>query len=91
MSQRSEMDRWILSSLNSLIRDVENSYENYEPTRAGRLIQSFVIDNVSNWFVRLSRKRFWAGDMTIDKLSAYQTLYTCLETVSRLMAPIAPF
>ena len=91
MSQRSEMDRWILSSLNSLIRDVEASYENYEPTRAGRLIQSFVIDNVSNWFVRLSRKRFWGGDMSIDKLSAYQTLFTCLETVSRLMAPIAPF
>ncbi|MBP5771287.1 MAG: isoleucine--tRNA ligase [Bacteroidaceae bacterium] len=91
MSERSEMDRWILSSLNSLIREVESSYENYEPTRAGRLIQSFVIDNVSNWFVRLSRKRFWGGDMTKDKLSAYQTLYTCLETVSRLMAPIAPF
>ena len=91
MSQRSEMDRWILSSLNSLIREVETSYENYEPTRAGRLIQSFVIDNVSNWFVRLSRKRFWGGEMSIDKLSAYQTLYTCLETVSRLMAPIAPF
>ena len=91
MSQRSEMDRWILSSLNSLIRDVEEAYENYEPTRAGRLIQSFVIDNVSNWFVRLSRKRFWGGDMSIDKLSAYQTLYTCLETVARLMAPIAPF
>ena len=91
MSHRSEMDRWILSSLNSLIRDVEQSYENYEPTRAGRLIQSFVIDNVSNWFVRLSRKRFWGGEMSIDKLSAYQTLYTCLETVSRLMAPIAPF
>ena len=91
MSQRSEMDRWILSSLNSLVRDVEQSYENYEPTRAGRLIQSFVIDNVSNWFVRLSRKRFWGGEMSIDKLSAYQTLYTCLETVSRLMAPIAPF
>ena len=91
MSQRSEMDRWILSSLNSLIRDVEDAYENYEPTRAGRLIQSFVIDNVSNWFVRLSRKRFWGGEMSIDKLSAYQTLYTCLETVARLMAPIAPF
>ncbi len=91
MSQRSEMDRWILSSLNSLIREVEQSYENYEPTRAGRLIQSFVIDNVSNWFVRLSRKRFWGGEMSIDKLSAYQTLYTCLETISRLMAPIAPF
>ena len=91
MSQRSEMDRWILSSLNSLIREVEQSYEAYEPTRAGRLIQAFVIDNVSNWFVRLSRKRFWGGEMSIDKLSAYQTLYTCLETVSRLMAPIAPF
>lgn len=91
MSQRSEMDRWILSSLNSLVRDVEASYANYEPTRAGRLIQNFVIDNVSNWFVRLSRKRFWGGEMSIDKLSAYQTLYTCLETVSRLIAPIAPF
>ena len=91
MSQRSEMDRWILSSLNTLIREVEQSYEAYEPTRAGRLIQAFVIDNVSNWFVRLSRKRFWGGEMSIDKLSAYQTLYTCLETVSRLMAPIAPF
>ena len=91
MSQRSEMDRWILSSLNSLVREVEASYENYEPTRAGRLIQSFLIDNVSNWFVRLSRKRFWGGTMSIDKLSAYQTLFTCLETVSRLMAPIAPF
>ena len=91
MSQRTEMDRWILSSLNSLVREVEASFENYEPTRAGRLIQSFVIDNVSNWFVRLSRKRFWGGSMSIDKLSAYQTLFTCLETVSRLMAPIAPF
>ncbi len=91
MNERSEMDRWILSSLNSLVRDVEASYESYEPTRAGRLIQSFVIDNVSNWFVRLSRKRFWGGEMTTDKLSAYQTLFTCLETVSRLMAPIAPF
>jgi len=91
MSERPEMDRWILSELNSLIRDVEACYEDYEPTRAGRLIQTFVIDHVSNWFVRLSRARFWAGGMSIDKLSAYQTLYTCLETVSRLMAPIAPF
>ena len=91
MSQRSEMDRWILSSLNSLVREVETCYQNYEPTRAGRLIQTFVIDNVSNWFVRLSRKRFWGGEMSIDKLSAYQTLFVCLETVSRLMAPIAPF
>ena len=91
MSDRPEMDRWILSELNSLIRDVEACYEDYEPTRAGRLIQTFVSDHVSNWFVRLSRARFWAGGMSIDKLSAYQTLYTCLETVSRLMAPIAPF
>ena len=91
MSDRPEMDRWILSELNSLIRDVESCYEDYEPTRAGRLIQAFVTDHVSNWFVRLSRARFWAGGMSIDKLSAYQTLYTCLETVSRLMAPIAPF
>lgn len=91
MSQRPEMDRWIMSSLNSLIHDVEQCYEEYEPTRAGRLIQSFVVDNVSNWFVRLSKKRFWGGEMTTDKLSAYQTLYTCLETVARLMAPIAPY
>jgi isoleucyl-tRNA synthetase len=74
-----------------LVRDVEQCYEDYEPTRAGRLIQNFVVDNVSNWFVRLSKKRFWGGEMTIDKLSAYQTLYTCLETVARLMAPIAPY
>ena len=91
MSERPEMDRWILSELNSLVRDVDSCYEDYEPTRAGRLIQTFVSDHVSNWFVRLSRARFWAGGMSIDKLSAYQTLYTCLETVSRLMAPIAPF
>ncbi len=91
MSERPEMDRWIISELNSLVLAVEACYEDYEPTRAGRLIQTFVIDNVSNWFVRLSRRRFWGGEMSIDKLSAYQTLYTCLETVSRLMAPIAPF
>ena len=91
MSERSEMDRWILSELNSLIREVSACYEDYEPTRAGRLIQSFVVDNVSNWFVRLSRKRFWGTAMSMDKISAYQTLWTCLETVSRLMAPIAPF
>ena len=89
--ERPEMDRWILSSLNTLVREVESCYEAYEPTRAGRLIQAFVIDNVSNWFVRLSKKRFWGDEMTMDKLSAYQTLYTCLETVARLMAPIAPF
>ncbi len=91
MSDRPEMDRWILSCLNSLIRNVEQCYEDYEPTRAGRLIQSFVVDNVSNWFVRLSKKRFWGSAMSLDKLSAYQTLYTCLETVARLMAPIAPY
>ena len=91
MSERPEMDRWIISCLNSLVREVECCYEEYEPTRAGRLIQSFVVDNVSNWFVRLSRKRFWGSAMSTDKLSAYQTLYTCLETVSKLMAPIAPY
>lgn len=91
MTQRPEMDRWILSELNSLIREVSACYEDYEPTRAGRLIQTFVVDNVSNWFVRLSRKRFWGSAMSIDKLSAYQTLYTCLEMVAKLMAPIAPY
>jgi len=91
LSERPEIDRWILSELGTLITDVTTAYEDYEPTRAGRLIQTFVIDNLSNWHVRLSRKRFWAGDMTADKLSAYQTLYTCLLTVSKLMAPIAPF
>ena len=91
MNERPEMDRWILSCLNSLIREVSQCYEEYEPTRAGRLIQTFVVDNVSNWFVRLSKKRFWGSAMSLDKLSAYQTLYTCLETVARLMAPIAPY
>jgi len=91
MNERPEMDRWILSCLNSLIREVNQCYEDYEPTRAGRLIQTFVVDNVSNWFVRLSKKRFWGSAMSLDKLSAYQTLYTCLETVARLMAPIAPY
>ncbi len=90
-SQRPEMDRWVLSELNTLVSEVTACYESYEPTRAGRLIQSFVINNVSNWFVRLSKKRFWGSAMSADKASAYQTLYTCLETVARLMAPIAPF
>ena len=89
--QRPEIDRWILSLLNTLIKNVTEQYENYEPTRAGRMIQDFVNDNLSNWYVRLSRKRFWKGEMNTDKISAYQTLYTCLETVSLLMAPIAPF
>lgn len=91
MSERPEIDRWILSELNSLIRKVDACYSDYEPTKAGRLIQDFVVDNVSNWFVRLSRKRFWGSAMSVDKLSAYQTLYTCLMTVSKLMAPIAPY
>ncbi|HIY35737.1 MAG TPA: isoleucine--tRNA ligase, partial [Candidatus Paraprevotella stercorigallinarum] len=91
MSERPEIDRWILSELNSLVRKVEACYSDYEPTKAGRLIQDFVVDNVSNWFVRLSRKRFWGSAMSTDKLSAYQTLYTCLMTVSKLMAPIAPY
>lgn len=89
--QRPEIDRWILSLLNSLIKDVDGYLENYEPTRAGRAISDFVNDNLSNWYVRLNRRRFWGGGMTTDKLSAYQTLYTCLETVAKLMAPIAPF
>ena len=91
VAERPELDRWIISELNSLIKDVNDCLNDYEPTKAGRLIQDFVIDNVSNWFVRLSRKRFWGSDMSKDKLSAYQTLYTCLETVARLIAPFAPF
>ncbi len=91
MTQRPEIDRWILSELNTLVKNVDACYNDYEPTKAGRLIQDFVIDNVSNWFVRLSRKRFWGSAMSVDKLSAYQTLYTCLETVAKLMAPIAPY
>lgn len=91
MNERPELDRWIISVLNSLIKEVDECLNDYEPTRAGRLIQDFVNDNLSNWFVRLSRKRFWGGGMTQDKLSAYQTLYTCLETVAKLMAPVAPF
>ena len=91
MSKRPEIDRWILSELNSLIKNVDMCYADYEPTKAGRLINDFVNDNLSNWYVRLNRRRFWGGGMTTDKLSAYQTLYTCLETVAKLMAPIAPF
>ena len=91
MEERPEIDRWILSELNSLVKAVDACYSDYEPTKAGRLIQDFVIDNVSNWFVRLSRKRFWGSVMSTDKQSAYQTLYMCLETVAKLMAPIAPY
>ncbi len=89
--KRPEIDRWIISLLNSLIKDVDNFLNTYEPTRAGRAISDFVNDNLSNWFVRLNRRRFWGGGLTEDKLSAYQTLYICLETVAKLMAPIAPF
>jgi len=88
---RPELDRWVLSLLNSLIKDVTDAYENYEPTRAGRAISEFVTENLSNWYVRLSRKRFWGGEYDFDKISAYQTLYLCLETVAKLAAPIAPF
>jgi len=91
VENRPEIDRWILSKLNSLIKNVDEAFETYEPTKAGRLIQSFVTDEMSNWYVRLCRRRFWKGDYTEDKISAYQTLYTCLETVSILSSPIAPF
>ncbi len=91
MAERPEIDRWILSVLNTLIKEVDTCYNEYEPTKAGRLISDFVNDNLSNWYVRLNRKRFWGGEFTQDKLSAYQTLYTCLETVAKLMAPISPF
>ena len=91
MTERPEIDRWILSVLNTLVKNVDTCYNEYEPTKAGRLISEFVNDSLSNWYVRLNRKRFWGGGMTQDKLSAFQTLYTCLETVAKLMAPIAPF
>ena len=91
LKERPEIDRWILSLLNTLVKDVDGFYDTYEPTRAGRAISEFVNDNLSNWYVRLNRRRFWGGGMTTDKLSAYQTLYTCLETIAKLMSPIAPF
>ncbi len=91
VEERTEMDKWIISELHSLIKNVKENYEHYEPTQAGRLIQDFVIDHLSNWYVRLNRKRFWGGVMDKDKLAAYQTLYECLLQVSKLMAPIAPF
>lgn len=90
-NERPEIDRWILSKLNSLVKDVEEAFDQYEPTKAGRLIQDFVGDQLSNWYVRLCRRRFWKGDYSTDKISAYQTLYTCLETVAVLGSPIAPF
>lgn len=91
VENRPEIDRWILSELNLLIKEVKTFYEDYEPTKATRIINTFVNDNLSNWYVRLCRRRFWKGDYTEDKISAYQTLYTCLETVAKLSAPVAPF
>ncbi len=91
MAERPEIDRWIISLLNTLVADVTRSLEEYDPTPAARAIQEFVCENLSNWYVRLNRKRFWGGGMTQDKLAAYQTLYTCLETVALLSAPFAPF
>ena len=91
VARRPEIDRWIVSLLNTLVADVTVSLEGYDPTPAARMIQEFVCENLSNWYVRLNRKRFWGGGMTEDKLAAYQTLYTCLETVASLSAPFAPF
>ena len=91
IADRPEIDRWILSELNTLIKYVQESFDEYEPTKAARAIQDFVTENLSNWFVRLSRRRFWKGDYQQDKISAYQTLYTCMLTVSKLASPIAPF
>ncbi|MDD2798695.1 MAG: isoleucine--tRNA ligase [Bacteroidales bacterium] len=91
VDERPEIDRWVISLLNTLIKEVDEYYETYEPTKAGRAISDFVNDNLSNWYVRLNRKRFWGGQYDKDKIAAYQTLYTCLETVAKLMSPIAPF
>ncbi len=90
-SKRPDFDRWLLSELNTLVKDVDKYLADYDVTPAGRLIQNFVVDKLSNWYIRLNKKRFWGGGMTEDKLSAYQTLYTCIETLSRLIAPISPF
>jgi isoleucyl-tRNA synthetase len=91
LSKRSESDRWIISKLNTLIRNVDEAYNDYEPTRATREIQDFVSDDLSNWYVRLNRKRFWKGEYNEDKMAAYQTLYTCLETIAILASPVSPF
>ena len=91
VAERPEIDRWVLSVLNSLVKGVKKEMENFDPTRAGRLIEDFVNDDLSNWYVRLNRKRFWGKEMSQDKLAAYQTLYTCLKTVAKLLAPFAPF
>ncbi len=90
-AERPDFVRWLLSELNTLVKNVDKSLANYEPTPAGRMIQSFVIDKLSNWYIRLNKKRFWGGGMTDDKLSAYQTLYITLDTLSRLIAPVSPF
>src|SRR5205085_12368484 len=91
VNERPEIDRWVLSELNSLIKLVDECYADYEPTKAARAIQDFVTEHLSNWYVRLCRRRFWKGDYTQDKIAAYQTLYTCLETIALLMSPVAPF
>jgi isoleucyl-tRNA synthetase len=91
LNQRPEIDRWVLSSLNTLVKKVTASFDDYEPTNAGRLIEDFVDEHLSNWYVRLCRRRFWKGEYEQDKISAYQTLYECLETILRLMAPVSPF
>jgi len=91
VEERTELDRWILSELHTLIKAVDDAFGNFEPTKAGRLIQYFVTEHLSNWFVRLSRRRFWKGSYSKDKVEAYQTLYTVLETISKLISPIAPF
>jgi isoleucyl-tRNA synthetase len=91
LAERPEIDRWVLSELNTLVKEVTDNLDGYEPTKAGRAIQHFVTENLSNWYVRLCRRRFWKGEYAHDKIAAFQTLYTCLDTVSKLMAPIAPF
>src|SRR5690606_29342134 len=91
IADRPEIDRWIISLLNSLTQEVDDYYRDFEPTKAARAIQTFVDEHLSNWYVRLCRRRFWKGEYTQDKISAYQTLYTCLDTIAKLMSPIAPF
>ena len=91
VSERPELDRWIISEMNTLIKSADEYYNDYEPTKAGRAVSDFVDEHLSNWYVRLSRRRFWKGDYTKDKISAYQTLYFCLDAIARLIAPIAPF
>ncbi|RZL37086.1 MAG: isoleucine--tRNA ligase, partial [Pedobacter sp.] len=91
IAKRSELDRWILSLLQTLVKEVDESYTSYEPTKATRAIQSFVDEHLSNWYIRLSRRRFWKGEMTDDKKAAYETLFTCLTTISQIMSPVAPF